>query len=349
MCRKHGFSAFVGFGSGYPKIGSHEPERSDSTKTYNGKFSLRDENTGESIDLPEGTTIHTPEEQEVIKAAIAKREEYERQKKIANTFTNDLCGEFFWSLYETEQDYQPNVSDDMLAKIIYLLTYLDYRKNILVVRDSSTVPYRPMKKDDVKNVIRLHRCNFPRFWTALMSSGVITENERGELVVCDLFYRGKRDGRKTRGLSHIKMYSRAIRYVYENTEVRSHKYLSYLYRLIPYINLKYNVLCLNPLETSKYDIKPLTTKELCGLIGIEGTKHNEDRLIDRLFKLIFVDRNKDKLSVITIIKRIKNGEICQYITINPQFYAGFISQEEINDIMSEFVITKKGELPNGAS
>ena len=311
-------------------------------RTHSGGYYV--DESGESIYLPANTTIRTEEDKEQIKAAIAKKEELAEARRVANTFTYSLCGEFFWSLYNAGQDYHPNVSDDMLAKIIYLLTYLDYKKNMLVIRRNASDAYRPMKKDDVKNVIRLHRCNFPRFWDELMKSGIITENEFGELMVCDSFRRGKVDGRSTQGMSKIKMYSRAIRYVYENTDVRSHKYLSYLYRLIPFINLKYNILCLNPLETDKYKVQPLTTKELCELIGIEGRKDNADRLTDKLFKLMFFDKNKDKLSVITTIKRIKNDEVCQYITINPQFYAGYISTEDIIDIMGEFVIHEKGEL-----
>ena len=315
-------------------------------RTHVGGYYV-DAETGDTVYLPGDTIIRTKEEREQIKAAIAKKQEYAEAHRVANTFTHNLCGEFFWSLYNTGQDYHPNVSDDMLAKIIYLLTYLDYKKNMLVIRSNASDAYRPMTKEDVKNVIRLHRCNFPRFWNDLKSSGIIAENESGELMVCDSFKRGKIDGRKTQGMSKIKMYSRAIRYVYENTDVRSHKYLSYLYRLIPFINLKYNVLCLNPLETDKHKVNPLTTKELCELIGIEGRKDNADRLINKLFKLMFFDKNKDKLSVITTIKRIKNDEVCQYITINPQFYAGYISTEDIIDIMGEFVIHEKGEVVDG--
>ena len=312
-------------------------------KTYSSGWYV-DEETGESYYLPADTTIRTKEDGKRIREMVAKREEYEAAHQVANTFTTNLCGEFFWSLYDVGQDYHPSISDDLLAKIIYLLTYLDYKKNMLVIRGGASEPYRPMKKEDVRNIIRLHRCKFPRFWESLLGSGIISENDQGELIVCDSFCRGKVDRRSVNGMSKIKMYSRAIRYVYENTDVRSHKYLSYLYRLIPYINLKYNILCLNPLEIDKYKVHPLTTKELCGLIGIAGRKDNEERLTEKLFKLMFFDKNKDKVSVITTIKRIVNDEVCQYITINPQFYAGYISQEDILDIMGEFVIHDKDTL-----
>lgn len=301
---------------------------------------------GESTDIPAGSKIITPEEQVAQKAAIEKRKKYEEARLNTTRVKNNVCGEFFWSLYEVGQDYYPEVSDDMLAKIIYLLTYLDYKSGRLVMRSSAYDAKRPMTKDDVKKVVRLHRCNFPRFWEELLQSGIIFEDENGFLTVSDLFRRGrgKLDKRTTKGMAAMKIFSHAIRYVYENTDVRSHRYLAYLYRLIPYINLKYNVLCLNPLETNKYLIQPLTTKELCELIGIEPRKDNETRLIDTLFKLSFYDKSNDKLSVITLIKRFKNDEVCQYITINPQFYAGYISIDDMADIMDEFVVRSKEDV-----
>ena len=64
---------------------------------------------------------------------------------------------------------------------------------------------------------------------------------------------------------------------------------------------------------------------------------------------MFYDKTGKKWSVITLIKRIENNEVCQYITINPLFYAGFISQEDMVDVLNEFVIEDKEELLNEAS
>lgn len=302
-----------------------------------------DGSTGESYYVPAGSSIHSEEERESIRQTIKRKQEYEEINRLTNEYKNDKCGEFFWSLYNVGFDYHPDLPDDLLSKVIYLLTYMDYNTNKLVIRDSAYDAYRPMKKDDVRKVIRLSKRRFFCFWDKLMNCGVISENECGELIVSDEFRRGKGkiDKRTMHGMSAIKIFSHAVRYVYENIDVRSHRYLSYLYRLIPFISLKYNVFCLNPLEMDKEKIQPLTVKELCELIGIEPQKHNEDRLINSLFKLMFIDKDKNKLSVITLIKRIVNDEIRQYITINPQFYAGYISIDEMDSIMNEFVIKEK--------
>ena len=308
-----------------------------------------DKDTGEVYDIPAGTDFITVEEREQKKKAIAYRKELEEKNQKTIEYKNDLCGEFFWSMYDMGKEYYPDVSDDMLVKIIYLLSYLDYKSNKLVTRHSASDAYRPMTKDDVKKVIRLHRCKFPNFWDKLMQSNIIFENEYGELEVSPMFCRGKVDGRVYKNLAKIKLYKTAIRYMYENTDVRTHKYLAYLYRLIPFINLKYNVLCYNQSEIDKHRIKLMTARELCEIVGIDSRRDNENRLIDTLFKLMFYDKTGKKWSVITLIKRIENNEVCQYITINPLFYAGFISQEDMVDVLNEFVIEDKEELLNEAS
>ena len=308
---------------------------------YKNAVTVVDNKTGEVVQLPADCTVMTPEQRHRKNYIVEER-------WWQKNYTADKSGAFFWSIYDTGMDYYPDVSDDMLAKIIYLLTYLDYERNVLVIRDSVNEPLRPMTKNDVKNVIRLHRCNFNGFWDELLKTGFIEEQKDGKLVVCDPhFKRGRLLKRDKQDMAAIKIFTHCVRYLYENIEVRSHKYLAYLYRLIPYINLKYNVLCSNPLETNKFKINWLSAKEMCALLGLH--ERNEKRLIDTLFKLIFVDKSGDRRSVITMIQNVRNDEVCRFITINPQFYAGYISQEDILSIMGEFVDKERKELTNAAS
>ena len=60
-------------------------------KTISGGYFV-DEETGDSIYLPAKTSIRTEEEREQIKQAIAKKEEQEAARRVANSFTYGLCG-----------------------------------------------------------------------------------------------------------------------------------------------------------------------------------------------------------------------------------------------------------------
>lgn len=280
--------------------------------------------------LPAGTTTITPEQKQMMR-------EIKERKTKQKLLTKSECGKFFWGLYYPYENYFPNVSDALLSRVIYLMTYLPYEKDYLVVRRDFGVAYRPMLKEDVRKVIGLSERQFRDFWTELLSSGIIMEQDDGRLVVCDRFRRGKMGKKTKKDMSAIKIFDEGVRYVYEHTTTKSHRYLAYLYRLIPYINSAYNVFCSNPEETNRDRIKWLTAKEMCWILGLDDS--HEKRVVDTLFKLSFIDRNGDSRSVIKMLQDVKNGETRRFIAINPQFYQGYcITPIEANTLMQEFLL-----------
>jgi hypothetical protein len=292
-----------------------------------------DANTGEIEGvLPSGTTFETPDQKK-------SRHEILDAKSQQKFFVRSECGKFFWSLYQPEEKYFGEVSDSMLSRIVYLMTYLAYDKNYLVVRDDCSAPYRPMCKEDVQKVIGLSARRFGDFWSDLMATQIISEQPDGKLVVCDKFRRGKLGKKAKRNMSAIKIFDSCVRYIYEHTTTKSHRYLAYLYRLIPYINTSYNVFCSNPEETRRDKIRWMTAKEMCWVLGLDDS--NESRVISTLFKLTFVDVNGDERSVITRVQNYKNGENRNFIVINPQFYQGYnVSPQEAAALVKEFMLEK---------
>ena len=304
---------------------------------------LTDTETGLTIPIKKGSKIETPEDKE-------KKKQRMEDNWWLKQYTSDKKGAFFWTMYYPEEDYYPDVPDAMLARVMYLLTYMKYDSNILVMRDDSYSPYRPMTKDDVKDIMGVYQNSFNSFWDELMALNIITEDSKGNLVVSGKFKRGRLGKRDKQDMCAMKIFSHCVRYLYENTKTRSHKCLGYLYRLIPYINLRYNVFCLNPLETRKDKIKWLTAKDMCAILGVD--EHNEKRLVDMLFKIMFVDKNGDTRSVIKMLQDVKNGETRRFITINPQFYSGYtVKRNEIDEIdvlMKEFLIDTEEEYVDAA-
>lgn len=298
------------------------------TRTVNDGYYV-DGATGEVMPVAANTTIMGEEERNGYK----RRTEQTREHKEYVVAQKDVCGDFYWTLFESKEEYYPDVSDSMLAKIVYLITYMDYDSNLLVVQDTPTSPKRPMLKKDVAKVIRLHRCKFSRFWEELMATGIITEEPDGKLRVCSLFCKGNLT---KKNMAAMKVFTHAVRYMYENIDVRSHQYISYLFRLIPYINLRHNVFCKNPLETEKSEIVRMTAKDMCHLFGIDDTQVK--RFIKTLFKLSFVDKNGDKRSVITLVTNYKNDGERNFVLINPQFYAGYMSKSDMLSVLDEFTI-----------
>lgn len=286
-----------------------------------------DGDTGEMIPVVARSIITSEEEQENRKR---KAEAYAERAELA-LLQREMCGDFYWTLFNSREEYYPNVTDSMLAKIIYLITYMDYRTNILMVRDSSTEPKRPMTKKDVQKVIRLHRCKFSRFWNEMLATGIIEEESDGRLRVCKSFCKGKLTNKNA---TAMKVFTHAVKYMYENVDVRSHRYIAYLFRLIPYISLRYNIVCKNPLETNESAIEWMTVKEICQVLKIDESQ--AARFMNNLFSLEFVDRQGDKNSVVMFLKNTKNDEVRNFIIINPQFYSGYMCQDDMRELLDDF-------------
>lgn len=297
-----------------------------AVRTVNDGYYV-DSETGEMIPVAADATIASKEERENSKK---KAEAYTKRAELA-LLQREMCGDFYWTLFNSREEYYPNVSDSMLAKIVYLITYMDYGTNILMVRDSSTEPKRPMTKKDVQKVIRLHRCKFSRFWNEMLATGIIAEEADGRLRVCKNFCKGKLTNKNA---AAMKVFTHAVKYMYENVDVRSHRYIAYLFRLIPYISLRYNIVCKNPLETNESAIEWMTVKEICQVLKIDESQ--AARFMNNLFSLEFVDRQGDKNSVVMFLKNTKNDEVRNFIIINPQFYSGYMCQDDMRELLDDF-------------
>lgn len=295
-----------------------------------------DGTTGEVVPVAANTTIMGADERDGYRRKAEQNAEL-RESILAQ---KQLCGDFYWTLFDAREEYYPEVSNSLLAKIVYLITYMDYETNLLVIQDSSTSPKRPMLKKDVANVIRLYRTKFNKFWTEMLATGIIMEEPDGKLRVSPLFCKGSLT-RKNKVA--MKVFTHAVRYMYENIDVRSHQYIAYLFRLIPYINLRYNVLCQNPLETNKSEIVRLTARDMCHILKIDDT-HIVRFMKQILLKLFFVDINGSKQSVLLFLSGSKDDKLRSFVLVNPQFYAGYISKEEMLNILDEFEVKDNSTL-----
>lgn len=297
-----------------------------AVRTVNDGYYV-DGETGEMIPVAANATIASKEERENCKK---KAEAYTKRAELA-LLQREICGDFYWTIFNSREEYYPTVTDSMLAKIVYLITYMDYGTNILMVRDSATEPKRPMTKKDMQKVIRLHRCKFSRFWDEMLATGIITEEDDGKLRVCKNFCKGKLTNKNA---AAMKVFTHAVKYMYENVDVRSHRYIAYLFRLIPYISLRYNIVCKNPLETNESAIEWMTVKEICQVLKIDESQ--AARFMNNLFSLEFVDRQGDKNSVVMFLKNTKNDEVRNFIIINPQFYSGYMCQDDMRELLDDF-------------
>ena len=295
--------------------------------------------TGEVFDLKAGTKIVSPEEQkrkqEWAVARAKQKEDY--------ALEDALRGTWYSIVVRDDNSIFGDVSGATINKIIYLGTYMDnynaLRKSYNRVVDSETgkAMYQSvyMTKQDVWNLLGGTKRLFYNFWNEAIEHHLLEEEDGKVYIMRNVFSYGSTKKIDKKKYAMVQMYKHAIRYMYENTNDQTRKWLVYLYTLIPYLNLKYNVLCINPFEQDKENIKPLTMGDICERLGRD--RRDQTRILRGLKKLHFIDKQGDERSVIKILWDYKN-EDRNWISINPQFYAGYVNGIEMQQLTDLFAI-----------
>lgn len=214
--------------------------------------------TGEVV---AGITMHDKDDRRRAK------EYWERQNaRELRRADHGPLGKFFLSGCRDNQF--AGLSPQDTARLIYTVSFMGY-DSVLKRNERSK-----MKIADLEQTLNLSKSTFIRFWDKV-NERFIFENEDGTLIVKDCFFRGKQKKIEER---LIKVFIRQIQALYRNTPVSKHRYLGYIFQLLSYINVQYNVLCYNPLEADLEQVSLMTIKDFCRIIG-----YNESQ-VSRLSK-----------------------------------------------------------------
>lgn len=339
---KNGFSAFADF-----KMKANEDNfgKGDcmGMKLKDGDVVI-DGETGTAYEAHYGDTIDTAEDKKRRKNYVEQSNldghrnlEYEKSNSVRGGFTVVLCKNF-------ENIYRSDITAPTLNKLIYLSTFIGSDNTIC--KDGFWDGYKrdevPMTLQEIKATINVSEPSWRSFWRECESRELILKDGDTYKLPIDMFRfcNDKKVNKKKTAM--IKLFRRAVRYMYENTDEHSKRVLSYLYRLIPFINLKYNVLCMNPFEQDKEKIVPLKASDICEKFGVPVK--NQSRFVQQLKKLRFKDKLGRENSVITYRWIVSDNEEIYWVTINPAFYSGYMSVADSLSAMDEFLMDENNFL-----
>ena len=165
----------------------------------------------------------------------------------------------------------------------------------------------------------------------LMECGYIYETEEDYIMISDdLIVKGAIDDFKKlkkddKDLTYTRLFSKNIQSLYEGTEPKARKQLANLFKILPYINFKYNVFCENPTETDNKKLKLYTWTDLARICGYEDNKQ-----IARFKR----DLMKLKIYNFEVIGQFETGS-GKAICINPKVY---YSGDNVDDVMKLYVM-----------
>lgn len=194
-----------------------------------------------------------------------------------------------------------------IARIIYIMSYISNDNRLMLTERT------PMTKDKLSELMGLNKKIFNRFYNKLIKNNILIEKDNYLFANKDFSFYGSIKGNK---YDIIRLYKKNVRLLYNNMSAKEYKRLAILYLLIPFINIKYNIVCSNPLEEDKDKVIPMTIEELSAYF--EYNLKSFISLIDFLGNL----KDKDNIPIIKTFNDSKNKKD-RSIVINPRvIYAG---------------------------
>lgn len=80
-----------------------------------------------------------------------------------------------------------------------------------------------------------------------------------------------------------RIFNKGMRELYFKSTYNEHKMLAHFIPLMPYVNLRYNIICSNPEETDIKKLKPFNLKQVADAFGVDKT--NSPRLKKKLLAI----------------------------------------------------------------
>ena len=239
------------------------------------------------------------------------------QTELQKHFDDNLYGSFYFNFYELLLNV---TSPKILTRVLYLCTYMNYDNKLIL--DGKKNNHIPMTNKDIMDTLRLSEKEYYRTKKELINNNILILKDNTYYINNTYCKRGVI--MKNKKESKIRTFDKAIRELYEKSTPKEHKFLALIYEMLPFINYDYNIVCKNPNEKNKYEIKPYTIKELCNIFGYKNQTIFKNKLLNLTI-------NNEPVLIIVLIKNKS------MIMINPKVYYKGNNAENVNDI--EFMIS----------
>lgn len=265
--------------------------------------------------IPDGGRVQTPEEL----AAIERKKEAE-QRRRAKRMTSNFLGNFYF--VPVTEEFQ-TVTPQTATRLLFLFTYLEPNgKRLMHEKTRKNKHPRQIKREDLVELMHLKPATICGFLKEVVPT-YITIDEEGYLF-SNSFFRGETKDKTKQ--DYQQFYIQKTRELYRAVKPKQHKQLGYIFRMLPYVNYEYNILCMNPDEIEFDKIEPLNISELCELS--DYSTENEHKLMKAYDQITF-DVDGMKQVFCAIVNRDR-------IVINPRiFYRGHNPQQAYDAIYNK--------------
>ncbi len=257
------------------------------------------------------------------------------QTKEIREFISSNEGNFIHSLYkycfpymlELQNLDNGNKNNIHIIRFIVLCTYLS-EDSYIRYNSRKITKSRLIKIWDLKDSKQSKKT-----YEKLKEIEYIIEDEEGYVMVNqNVMINGKVNGLKklkkeNENTTYTRLFTKNIQDMYYSCEEKKRKQLANLFKILPFVNFKYNVFCSNPQEIDEKKLQLLTWTDLTILCGYDKSK------VARFKKdMLNLEIYKDTSTLGMFVGASTRHMIC----INPKIYYGGHDVQEVRHLYAMF-------------
>ena len=180
----------------------------------------------------------------------------------------DQC--FVWVIFDPKNQFFEGLSKPSVSRLMYLATFIG--KEGVIENTNSYRAGRPLTQKEIVKRLGCSEQTFWRFIKEVKDAGILS-SEHG---VCRLTPKCFRKGVLTseevaaiwsRGEVLTRLYIGAMRSLYNLSLPNLVSSLSYLFRMMPFVNCEYNVVTTNPFEEDIFRDDPMSMGDFAEIVG----------------------------------------------------------------------------------
>lgn len=244
-------------------------------------------------------------------------------QKELHQYLRSEVGNFFFYFYNVLDEVE--IKPQYKVRFLYLASHLDYNNNLLVARGEYNAKIQ-LNRQMISDILKLKNAEFKNTLKILIEKGLIIKDDKHYKLNTNYSIKGDIPKNKN---EYTRVFIKSIRELYDKCEPKQHKQLYYLFKMLPYINVNFNMPCSNISIDIMSKIEPLTIKELCVRVGYGISNNNKLWNILRGFKI-----GEDYV----VCKHTVDEN--EYIAINPRVYYAGTQMDNVKHLISIFEMAK---------
>lgn len=177
---------------------------------------------------------------------------------------------FVWVIFDPKNPFFAGLSKPSVSRLMYLATFIG--KDGVIENTNSYRTGRPLTQKEIAKHLRCEERTFWRFIRETKDAGILT-SANGTYCLNPKFFRkgvikrGEVSDLLEKEAVLVRLYIGAMRSLYELAVPDSVCCLSYLFRMMPFVNCEHNIVCTNPSEEDVAFVQPMLMGDFANSVG----------------------------------------------------------------------------------